>query len=1212
MKKIFPLAFTLFMLSFVNVKAQNTYDTYFNNIVCPYAALDPLSSDPIIGDVLVGYTGEYQIFLEKYPASGVGGHPWVYSSALNSNTITYKIEAVSFPFTPNCFSCQTFFPSTPFRILRMPDDQFPYVGTQKAWIRNTSSLPPATGVSFTNNYLLRREFSGIYDDPISPFVEDNTHYSTLASQGIPKFGDEFHDDRVFYPHTILKHTFYMHCGDETQPIVDSFSFVLDHTRGRMSYYPFKGTNTSTGESEHDVAIFPTWYPQTSATSLNTIEYFPMLQTPSNCQTHIPPSGGLLEDYIRPEPGTVLQVLLGSHMGQGAAGTLPDHSPQPGIPHQYVIDRSFDLNILNPSEKIIYNPSDVAIDLNQPYNTTPESKILTFPSGYTFKTVNGIYPTVAQVEAGDPQNLYHHPQDIISENTLNVLCDEVGANDGYFSYYRVKSGSTLVIEPCVRLFDVKIIVETGAELFYNSVELDGRHYEIVSTGGIIHNAFTPILSYANCPFNCYNNAKFDIVGDYEITTNKTWTPSNILTELDASLDGRIEIGGTIIIRSGNTLTINGAVKLAFGETGKIVIEPNAKLIVNAVAGSEAVFTNIEFCEKSMWEGIQVIGDGVTFQGPSPISLTTQGFLHLNNVLIENARTAIKMGDGNVATNDAGGVVNAVSATFRNNYVDAEFIPFVNLNTFTSTVLNYTSAFVNCKFETTRKLNDPYYVAAGGRPIGGDKHIILNDVKRVRISNCTFENSATSMGLPLFDADLRGTGIYGIDAEIHLQEGTISNTFKNLSVGVHAISTGTPRYVDVVGNHFLENVHGLVLEGTNLSQINLNDFTIPASSNNSILINNTSIRGYNKPVGLYLVGATNYTAEENTFSNYGTTSPGASSDSYNYGIVANNCSGSPLGAPKTGGGIGYLYKNSFNNLNVNLQTELDNKGGAGTGSGLYYGCNEFNTRVDKDVTVVGNATISELGFLRDQGLCGLPEEQAGNNYSAGCGMPYEELWFDSDIINAYGLSMYSDFYYSDQPFKFSCTNFPNPSSDNGCFSTGAPNPCLSNLVSCLTIPCLTTIDNDAQIALSTILISYKEIIDGGNTGFLLNQINSSISAGQLKNLLLSKSPYLSDVVLLATINRSNPLPPGHLKQIIIANSPVTALVLEEVQNSGLPSGILNNILSAQTGISARNEKERELDYYMYQAKLARVKLKQAYLQIDVNDSVCLLYTSPSPRD
>ncbi len=54
----------------VNVKAQNTYDTYFNP-PCAYLANNIDDGSPIIGSTNP-YIGEYQIFLKNY--GGPYGH----------------------------------------------------------------------------------------------------------------------------------------------------------------------------------------------------------------------------------------------------------------------------------------------------------------------------------------------------------------------------------------------------------------------------------------------------------------------------------------------------------------------------------------------------------------------------------------------------------------------------------------------------------------------------------------------------------------------------------------------------------------------------------------------------------------------------------------------------------------------------------------------------------------------------------------------------------------------------------------------------------------------------------------------------------------------------------------------------------------------------------------------------------------------------------
>ncbi|HEY0029912.1 MAG TPA: T9SS type A sorting domain-containing protein [Bacteroidia bacterium] len=1185
-----------------SVFAQNTYDIY-NSECGTYSAIDPdisqLPNTPILGDPIGSYLGEYQIFLNQ--------HSWRLSPSLIGNAISYKIEVVSFPFTPNCASCQSFFPATADRKLRMPDDQFPYDALQDAWVRNTIPLTPVpTSVNATNDYLLRREFKGEYGAGMTGEISGDIHFSSLASKGMVRSDPpsiEYHDQRVFYPHSVLKHTFYMHCGNSTaDEIIDSIVFVIDHTRGRMRYYPFIGTNTNSDAFQHDITIAPKWTdPFYVGAVLNTIDYYPLLKTPSTCQNHFPTDGTSAWDpdsYIRPQPHSLLQYFLGNYGGNAAAGYLNPNASDalPGIPHTYIIDRPIDLTLLNPSEKIIYNPSEVDIDLNQPYNTTPESKMLTFPSGYTFKTVNGRYPTVSEVEAGDPNNMYYHLEDINPVSTL--ACDDVGsATDTYLSYYRIKNGSTLMIEPCVRLFDVQIEVEPGAHLYYNPTEISGRHYNIVNMGGTIHSPFVGTPSYSTCPFNCYEVTRYDLT-DLIINANETWGAVTAYTALDATGDGKIQIAGTVTVKSGKVLTINGPLRLEFGENGRMLVERGAKLIINGPGvGSEVVLTSAEFCNKSMWQGIQVLGNKFAAQGTVTAPSSSQGFLYLHQVVIENARIAIKMGvDGSNTFN--GGVLHSTSTSFKNNFVDIEFKPYSRL-IITPTGIsapNYAATIQNCTFETTRVLNDPRYIAAGGRPLACDKHVVLNGVKNVKINGNKFENNAVnSFGVALFDEDARGTGIYSIDSYIGLTGGSTANMFKGLSEGLLAKSTGGVRFISIVGNHFQNNIHGIVLEATKLTTINSNDFAIPASMGNPILQVNELLRGYNKPVGLYLIGVTDFTAQENVFTSYGAlTSTSKPINQYNYGMVVNNCSGStPLGFD--GSGIGQAYKNTFSNLNINIQPELDNLAPAIAGGGFEYKCNNFINRFNNDLflpDVPASTLLTSL--IRDQGACISAVTQAGNSYAAGSGYVQMEFAANSAADN-------SGFQYSEQPGIFNYTNIS--SSINNCSPSFGLSSCLSNLSSICAgdISCLLAAYNSAKAIAVQKQIDLDLLIDGGNTGSLTSAISSSMTPGSLKNLLLSKSPYLSDEVLVATLSRNDLPPYGHLEQIFIANSPVTVPVISTLQNIGLPSGIINNILSVQTGVSARSEKEKEVDYYAFQSQLTEMYLKQAYLSIENIDSL-----------
>lgn len=763
MKKLLPVIF-IAVFCFSGLKGQNTYDTY---TTCNYPAVDFYGN--IISVSAPGpYTGEYQIFLKD--------HPWgVSSGPISSNTISYRIETVSFPFTPNCYNCQPAGgPIDPARILVMPDDiLFPYIPVKKAWVRDPLPFgtPPGPPGSNTFDYELRREFYGLYADPTMPDLALlNTHFATLASVGVANVGtSEAHAPRVIYPHTILKHTFYMHCGSNiTDPIVDSFSFLIDNTRGLMRKYPFSIDNNTSSTVEHDIAILPTTIaPDPSFPYLN---YFPPINLSGACANH---------QLIRPIPNSLTQFFLGNANAQASAGYINTSALFAAIvEHEYKIDLPINLTIINPSEKIIYNPSEVEIDLNNAGNLG--SRTLVFPSGYTFKTVSGIYPTTAQVFAADPNRLYNDPRNIPYSTTLS--CDDpLTSIDERKSYYYVKSGSTLYIEPCVSIYDAVIVVENGGILTYDSRQTYGNYVVVSDAGSTINNLVLPVS--ANCFFDCYNIDKYD-VSNIVITSPTTWAPLPMSSmPFDFNGDGKVTISGAITILANQTLTINGPLLYEFGENAQIIVQRGAKLIVNG-----ATFTSAEICKKGMWGGIEVWGDRTVGQG-GLAGANSQGAVELTNATIMNARNAISTRNGADTWNYNGGIIRCNNVIFKNNRTSVGFLSYHNKATPTSAEIKNFSFLRNCQFLTTDYLNDPIYRTANGRRLGNVAQVTMWDVKDVTIENCLFENSAVKTdGSPLFDTDIRGAGIYAIDAGIRLSDSPSPNQFKGYSDAIWAISTG----------------------------------------------------------------------------------------------------------------------------------------------------------------------------------------------------------------------------------------------------------------------------------------------------------------------------------------------------------------------------------------------------------------------------------------
>ena len=92
------------------------------------------------------------------------------------------------------------------------------------------------------------------------------------------------------------------------------------------------------------------------------------------------------------------------------------------------------------------------------------------------------------------------------------------------------------------------------------------------------------------------------------------------------------------------------------------------------------------------------------------------------------------------------------------------------------------------------------------------------------------------------------------------------------------------------------------------------------------------------------------------------------------------------------------------------------------------------------------------------------------------------------------------------------------------------------------------------------------------------------------------------------KPTPLPNGHVKEIVITNSPVTTEVMSAVNSLGLPPGILKLIKNVQHGVSARLNVEMKTNALNGESKLIENELVNYYLKTsDVESAKQFLATS-----
>ena len=800
-------------------------------------------------------------------------------------------------------------------------------------------------------------------------------------------------ERSLLPHTVLKHTVYL-LGDNDVAL-DSVSWVYDHTRGRMRYYPFVD-GPSNEKQYYDLCFRPfvrtdsaghTYEATTNAgwsgvAGGGTANHFPvpldwedLLQLyPDDLSDAFDPAS----TADRPPPYALLEAPLLSNNGSCYAGYAVDSitgqmdalwggAPWNEVPHTYVIDKPIDLRLINAQEKVIYNPSDVTIAMDSAYQGTP----VVFPGGTTFRTVHGTHPSRSDVEAVDPLGLLD-PQLVPVPSTLGDSA----------SFYRIADGNTLIIEPCVTIMDAVIVVEAGGTLYYDDPVVDGN-FTVVNQGGTV----LPLSAVAPdkpCRLACLDDGYME-AGDVVVDSSATWTVSTLPG--DANSDGTLTIGGTLRVRPGASLTIGSGVELAFGPMGQVVVERNAELIADGVTFTNACWT--------MWHGVEVWG---TKDATQNLYFDEQGYFSAEGCVFEHAREAVRVYRTNDPSGEQaynGGVVHVDGCTFRQNGRAVRIKRTTNPGS-GGTLRNLcdirNSSFLNVGPLIEADL-DHGQAERGASP----EHISLEGVFNPVITGNVF--SSTWPGTPP-PPHRRGTGVFGFDASVTCY----SNEFQGLSEGVWLEGAAGLTAHRIANNAFTDCIHSILMVGeTYPSKILGNTIEVPPSQQHGYADDDVNV-GYDHPVGIYTLMSREMHIEGNEIT-AGALDSSATGLSYGMVINRSNVNGSDPASS-------LAHMNSISGVHVAVQCEGRNKGvGA---AGLMLECNTFGEPSDvlrHDIAVVSNWLSGDslnFGLLRDQGSCLAVALQAGNTFSAldADTATKDHIYFDGNTLADNPWFVYSD--------------------------------------------------------------------------------------------------------------------------------------------------------------------------------------------------------------
>jgi len=723
---------------------------------------------------------------------------------------------------------------------------------------------------------------------------------------------------------------------------------------------------------------------------------------------------------------------------------------------------------------------------------------------------------------------------------------------------VKTGCELIIEDCGNLVirdNAQLVIEPGGIITIKSganVFMDGQDNLVLQLGFLIGPDGNPLTGNI-----------LDILGVppvKQITSNTNWAGKTY------------KFFDDLYISSGATLDLSGTT-LQFFRSAKVKVGRGAKL--NMTNQSKLTTS----CIDEFWAGIEIWGNPSLPQTPT----TNQGHVVMNSSTIEFAKTGVLLdrpmptdGSGTPSVKgNGGGILQATSSSFINNYIGVNFSPYVNDNV---------SSFSNCLFTANEQYPD--------LDEGIECHINLNSVIGIDFLKCTF-NTVTPFGG-------RIKSNYGIRSHNSnfLVDGIISNhkyqrsVFENLNFGIYATSSLSSRNFTVRNTVFRLCNTGVFGSGISGSIITENRFIQPTFKDQS---------KYTQ-FGIFLEYCNRYKIQQDTI----------------LGIVSHTKSEVGMLIKNSGPNENLVYNNVMLNSYVGIIAEGENRGVFGTG--LCIKCNDFGQNMT-DIYVIPSAGIPDLsqGIKRNQG-----SNQDTITAPAGNWFTYPS---NKDIININNVFA--------QPIEYFYHRFPldpriQPQSDhviifdNTVFLTRGTSQqyykntaCPSDLNTKPRKEELIALINTTNSELTETQSLLTALTDDGDTPVLINNITSAapFEALWLHDELLGASPYLSDTALIEASKKEEVLNSALVRDVLVANphSAKSYKVIEalEQREEPLPEELMEEIKAGKEQISAKQELELTKADLLAELAASRSALLQSFQEENNYDSLRWVLSSfPEP--
>lgn len=629
---------------------------------------------------------------------------------------------------------------------------------------------------------------------------------------------------------------------------------------------------------------------------------------------------------------------------------------------------------------------------------------------------------------------------------------------------------------------------------NSFPLSNPPYDLYNLGGVNPNStmYTlpdqidgqdySLITSSPIPHVITTNT-INFPDNSSINQNATWSYGATNNPLGASTP--IYVLNELRVKQNSNLTINGMM-FKFSPNAKVIIEPGSTLTLDGGAVLTSDYLEDPCLIPYTWQGVEVWGN--QNNQSQNIVPSVVGKLIVNNATIEYAVCGARAqrNYGSYVNLHRGGIIIATAgAKFKNCLMDVEFLPYQNI--YNGIEYSNKSYFAGATFENNIK-----YVFQA-TPI----HAHIDGCFGIRFVNCDFINFNSQA---IFD--MLSMGIKSLNANYTVSDGC---TFLNLFHAIDAKRTAGNNSITVLGSTFTNNQTGIYVYNINNLKLQSNYF----------YIGNNFKTGANVQLGISTIFCSGFTIEENHFFR---SNPNIATV-FKYGISTNSC----------GQSANQIYKNYFTDMSIGNYSTGINRNPIDTRlTGLQYLCNENTSNDNFDFFISGKGSpFSGIRLLQ-----GTSKISAGNIFS------YTGLtgtFTDINNVTAVALSYYFD--QSKAPQYYNSQVAPILAA----FSNTCPSHICQNCNDLLTngeIQQMTDSYDSSETAFLNLLYSYNQLLDGGNTNILLNQIQQSWSSNavDLRDHLMGISPYVSADALREAAGQDI-MPPAMLLMVCLANPDAT---------------------------------------------------------------------------